>query len=534
VAADTDPEGVGHGTSVRTFLIADVRGYTTYTQRFGDEAASSLAARFASLTRAVVPQFQGQVVELRGDEALCVFESARQALRAAVALQRAFRTASDEESGFPLGIGIGLDAGEAVPTDGGYRGKALNLAARLCSLAKGGESLATWTVVDLAGRVDGIGFLQRRAVSVKGVEQPVRIAAIVPDDPLPPLPAPLISAPSTRWRGRKVWAAAAFVGAALTLSAIVALHQSAERAAASAHLILRRVDLATGRRVDQDIPVPGDATRGVSLDVGSGAVWLTDSEGLVRVDPASKQSTTYRHPGSATGLVTTSDAVYSSGSTVNTPSVYRFQPGQGYTDYANISNATGGPKNGYRVAFLPLAAADGSIWVPTFAGVLQLSTALSRERLYRLPLGGHFRIAYGDHQVWVVSSSGTPIGINTLNGTTTNLPTRFPVPMSAPEIAFAQGALWVGGRGATTSTLYELNPRTGSILETSQLEGSLESLAGSPAILLADYADITRGRWVLAAKGSDGKTIRSITSRSPIVAASISGHFIWMLISRSP
>jgi class 3 adenylate cyclase len=532
VADGTDPEGVGPGTSVRTFLIADVRGYTTYTQRFGDEAASSLAARFASLTRAVVPQFQGQVVELRGDEALCVFESARQALRAAVALQRAFRTASDEESGFPLGIGIGVDAGEAVPTDGGYRGKALNLAARLCSLAKGGESLATWTVVDLAGRVDGIGFLQRRAVSVKGVEQSVRIAAIVPDEPLPPLPAPLISAPSRRWRARTVWAGAAVIGAALTLTAIVVLHRSAEPAAASAHLILRRVDLATGR-ADESIPVPGTATPGASLDVGAGAVWLTDSEGLVRVDPASKQSTTYPHPGSATGLVTTSDAVYSSGSTVNTPSVYRFQPGQGYTDYANISNATGGARNGSQVVFLPLAAADGSIWVPTYAGVLQLSTALRRQHLYPVALGGHFRIAYGDDRVWVVSTSSTLIGINTLNGTITNLPTRFPRPVPAPEIAFAQGALWVGTSRTTPSTLYEINPRTGGILQKTQLDGSLESLAGSPTIVVANYADITRGRWVLAAKGSDGTTIQSTTSRSPIVAASVSGNFIWMLVSRT-
>ena len=35
----------------------------------------------------------------------------------------------------PLGVGIGLDAGEAVPVEGGYRGGTLNLAARLCGLA---------------------------------------------------------------------------------------------------------------------------------------------------------------------------------------------------------------------------------------------------------------------------------------------------------------------------------------------------------------------------------------------------------------
>ena len=43
----------------------------------------------------------------------------------------------------PLAVGIGLDAGEAVPVDDGYRGGALNLAARLCSLAGPGEVLAS-------------------------------------------------------------------------------------------------------------------------------------------------------------------------------------------------------------------------------------------------------------------------------------------------------------------------------------------------------------------------------------------------------
>ena len=73
------------------------------------------------------------MIELRGDEALGVFGSARQALRAAVELQRRYRETIDGRSLLPLGLGIGLDSGEAVTTEGGYRGGALNLAARLCS-----------------------------------------------------------------------------------------------------------------------------------------------------------------------------------------------------------------------------------------------------------------------------------------------------------------------------------------------------------------------------------------------------------------
>ncbi|HVG88126.1 MAG TPA: hypothetical protein VM823_04075, partial [Gaiellales bacterium] len=69
MTSGTDPPG----SDVRTFLIADVRGYTRFTQEQGDEAAARLAARFAEVAREVIESRGGTVVELRGDEALCVF-----------------------------------------------------------------------------------------------------------------------------------------------------------------------------------------------------------------------------------------------------------------------------------------------------------------------------------------------------------------------------------------------------------------------------------------------------------------------------
>jgi class 3 adenylate cyclase len=75
---------------VLTFLIADVRGYMSFTRQRGDEAAARLAAKFAEIAREGVEWHGGTVTELRGDEALAVFTSPRAALRAAVDLQMAF------------------------------------------------------------------------------------------------------------------------------------------------------------------------------------------------------------------------------------------------------------------------------------------------------------------------------------------------------------------------------------------------------------------------------------------------------------
>ena len=168
-------ESLGQEAEVRTFLIADIRGYTRFTEERGDEAAGRLAARFASVTRETVGTRGGAIVEVRGDEALAVFASARQALRAAVDLQVRFEDESRADPDLPLNVGIGVDSGEAVRIDGGFRGAALNIAARLCGLAHAGEVIATDSVVHLAGRLDGIRYIDRGRVHLKGISQPVHI-----------------------------------------------------------------------------------------------------------------------------------------------------------------------------------------------------------------------------------------------------------------------------------------------------------------------------------------------------------------------
>ncbi|MDQ2741058.1 MAG: AAA family ATPase [Chloroflexota bacterium] len=166
-------------SELRTFLFADVRGYTRFTQEQGDEAAAALVKKFAGLMREGVRARGGRVIELRGDEALAIFGSARQALRAAVDLQARFAEESLVNPSLPLPVGIGIDAGEAIPVEGGYRGEALNLAARLCNLAGPGEVLASEGVVYLGRRVQGVSYAERGLVPLKGFADPVRVIRIV-------------------------------------------------------------------------------------------------------------------------------------------------------------------------------------------------------------------------------------------------------------------------------------------------------------------------------------------------------------------
>jgi class 3 adenylate cyclase/WD40 repeat protein/energy-coupling factor transporter ATP-binding protein EcfA2 len=170
------------GSAIRTFLIADVRGYTRFTARYGDEAASRLASKFAEIAGEGVEAWGGELVELRGDEALAVFDSPRQALRAALELQSAFADETATESGLPLGVGIGLDIGEAVPVGDGYRGAALNLAARMCSIAGQGEVLASEGLVRLVGHVEGLEYTTLEPTTFKGYDEPIAAVRVDTSD----------------------------------------------------------------------------------------------------------------------------------------------------------------------------------------------------------------------------------------------------------------------------------------------------------------------------------------------------------------
>jgi basic membrane lipoprotein Med (substrate-binding protein (PBP1-ABC) superfamily)/DNA-binding SARP family transcriptional activator len=120
----------------------------------------------------------GTLVELRGDEALVVFASPRQAIWAAVDLQTRFVEETLANPALPLAVGVGLDAGEPVRFESGYRGGALNRAARLCGLAGPGEVLASREVVHLAGSVPGVGFVEKGELSLKGMTKAVDVIEV--------------------------------------------------------------------------------------------------------------------------------------------------------------------------------------------------------------------------------------------------------------------------------------------------------------------------------------------------------------------
>ena len=173
-------------SGVRTFLIADIRGYSRYTEQCGDEAAAALSKKFARIAADASEEYGSEFVEVRGDEALLVFASARAAIRAGVDLQARFRETS-EELEIPLRVGIGIDSGEAVQLeDGSFRGSALNVASRLCGRAAGGEVIISEATSRLAGRLTGLHYSDGGRLRLKNIAEPLHVYKVYSELDAPP------------------------------------------------------------------------------------------------------------------------------------------------------------------------------------------------------------------------------------------------------------------------------------------------------------------------------------------------------------
>ena len=171
----------------RAFLIADIRGWTSFTREMGAAAAGRLAKAFADLARDAVEARGGDVFELRGDEVVAVFDEPAQAVRAAVELQTTLEEAIAADPTLPLLVGIGVDAGDVVPVEDGFRGSPLNMAALVFERRCGaGPRVSGGRVGGTRERRDGIRV--RGTTTLKGFDGPTPFYEVLA---LPPGPPPL-------------------------------------------------------------------------------------------------------------------------------------------------------------------------------------------------------------------------------------------------------------------------------------------------------------------------------------------------------
>jgi predicted ATPase/class 3 adenylate cyclase len=134
-------------TGTVTFLFTDLEGSTRLWEEH-PEAMKSALARHDEILRDAISAHDGFVVKATGDGVHAVFASAHDALDAAVDAQHVLGVESWPMVD-PLKVRMGLHSGEAEHRDGDYFGTSTNRAARLMSVAHGGQVLVSLSTAEL-------------------------------------------------------------------------------------------------------------------------------------------------------------------------------------------------------------------------------------------------------------------------------------------------------------------------------------------------------------------------------------------------
>ena len=134
-----------------TFLFTDIQGSTRMWESDADGMRAALAVH-DHLMRSVVQAHRGEVFKHTGDGVCAVFDSARDAIEAAVAAQRQLE----------LPVRMGVASGEVQQRDDDYFGPALNRAARVMGAGHGGQIVVSDSAAALVTGVDLVDLGEHR------------------------------------------------------------------------------------------------------------------------------------------------------------------------------------------------------------------------------------------------------------------------------------------------------------------------------------------------------------------------------------
>ncbi len=154
---------IGGTDEIVTLVFTDVVGSTVLAARIGDAEWFSLIARYEQEILEITERHEGRAVKTLGDGSMLAFSSARDAIEASIDIQTAFE-------GEEFALRIGIHSGHALRTEDDLLGLTVNKAARITAAADGGSILASSTVKDLAGSMNGVEFGPPKNLTLKGLE----------------------------------------------------------------------------------------------------------------------------------------------------------------------------------------------------------------------------------------------------------------------------------------------------------------------------------------------------------------------------
>lgn len=156
----------------RCFSFIDLSGFTALTAHEGDERAVSLLTTFRSIVREICSRRGVRIDKWLGDGAMLVSTHPTPMLATLLEIEHSMKAARVR-----LQVRCGSSVGEVILHEGDdYIGHPVNMAARLCDLAAGGEVLVTREVA--AARPTWSQITSAKQLEVKGYDEPIDVVTL--------------------------------------------------------------------------------------------------------------------------------------------------------------------------------------------------------------------------------------------------------------------------------------------------------------------------------------------------------------------
>jgi adenylate cyclase len=157
-------------------MFTDIVTSTDLVGLIGDESWGELLQWHDRELRSAFANHRGEEVNSTGDGFFVAFEIASDALECGVDIQRRLAR-HRREHGFAPMVRIGLHTTEASRHVGDYHGRGVHVAARVGTVATGGEILVSSATLSAMGPTR-FGLSDPRELTLKGVGEPVEVRSV--------------------------------------------------------------------------------------------------------------------------------------------------------------------------------------------------------------------------------------------------------------------------------------------------------------------------------------------------------------------
>ncbi len=165
-------------------MFSDIRGFTSYSQDRSPTLVVTMLNEWLGFQTEIIRAHGGSVDKFVGDEVMAIFKGTTALQDSLLCAQQIQQQATQFDNSKELGLGIGINYGEMILGDIGIDqrkdytviGSIVNMAARLCDLAKSGQIAIPSAL--LKDNKDIEYFTER--VSLKGINKKQIIAFIKP------------------------------------------------------------------------------------------------------------------------------------------------------------------------------------------------------------------------------------------------------------------------------------------------------------------------------------------------------------------